>query len=256
MNGPPGAIYLGEVAHQRFRPRSHSLRYSMFQILIDIDAAPRLDRALRLFSHNRWNLFSFHDADHGDGRAPLRAFIDAKLAAAGIDLAGGEVRLLCMPRVLGHVFNPLSIYFCRHATGPLAAVIYEVNNTFGERHFYVLGAAEVNGRIVQSCPKAFFVSPFMDMAMTYDFTVLSPGERIAVNVAARDAEGSPVIAARFAGVRSDLSDRTLLRVFVTHPLVTLKVVAAIHFEAIRLVLKGLRPRRRPTAPRGRATATS
>jgi hypothetical protein len=135
-------------------------------------------------------------------------------------------------------------------------VIYEVNNTFGERHFYVLVAAEKNGRIVQSCPKAFFVSPFMDMAMTYDFTVLSPGERIAVNVAARDAQGAPVIAAHFAGARTKLADRTLLRVFVTHPLVTFKVVAAIHFEAIRLVLKGLRPRRRPTAPRGRATATS
>lgn len=248
MSPPCGAIYIGEVAHQRFRPRAHSLRYSMFQILIDLDAAPSLDRALRLFSHNRWNLFSFHDADHGDGRAPLRACIDAKLAAAGIDLAGGEVKLLCLPRVLGHVFNPLSVYFCRHATGPLAAVIYEVNNTFGERHFYVLAAAEVNGRIVQSCPKAFFVSPFMDMAMTYDFTVLSPGERIAVNVAGRDAEGSPVIAARFAGVRSELSDRTLLRVFVTHPLVTLKVVGAIHFEAIRLLLKGLRLRSRAAAP--------
>jgi len=257
VNAPAGALYIGEVTHRRFRPRRHRLRYSMFQTLIDIDRAQDLGRALRLFSHNRFNLFSFHDADHGDGRrGALRAFVEARLAAVGIDLAGGEVRLLCMPRVLGHVFNPLSVYFCRRPGGELAAMIYEVNNTFGERHFYVMAAVEEDGRIVQSCAKAFYVSPFMDMAMTYDFTLLAPGYRIAVTVGGRDAQGSRVIAACFAGVQAELSDRTLLRVFFTHPLVTLKVVAAIHFEAIRLLLKGLRLRPHPSAPSDRAEATA
>jgi DUF1365 family protein len=253
VSGLAGDIYTGEVVHRRFLPRSHHLRYSMFQILIDIDAAPDLDRALRLFSHNRFNLFAFHDADHGEGRrGGLRAWVDETLAAFGIDLDGGEVRLLCMPRMLGHVFNPLSLYFCQRRGGELAAMIYEVNNTHGERHFYVIPTVEEGGRIRQSCAKTFYVSPFMDMDMTYDFTVLSPGERIAVTVEGSDSRGERLIAASFCGRRGPLTDATLAAAFASHPLLTLKVVAAIRIEAMRLVLKGLRARRWSPAPRGAA----
>jgi DUF1365 family protein len=221
----------------------------MFQMLIDVDAAPRLARGSRLFSHNRFNLFSFHDADHGDGRSgPLRTWVDECLAKAGIDLAGGEVRLLAMPRVLGHVFNPLSLYFCRRADGELAAVIYEVNNTFGERHAYVIAAQEEGGCIRQSCAKRFHVSPFMDMAMTYEFNLTAPGEKIAVAVHARNDSGQMVIAALFNGRRREFTDAALAAAFFAHPLLTLKVVSAIHFEAARLLLKGLRMRRRPPPP--------
>ncbi len=248
-------LYLGFVTHERFKPRRHRLRYAMFQMLLDLDEAPRLGKALRLFSHNAFNLFSFHDRDHGDGRAgPLRAYVEETLAAAGIDLGGGKVRLLCMPRLLGHVFNPLSLYYCHRADGALAAMLYEVNNTFGQRHSYLIAVPPgAEGVVRQSCAKAFFVSPFMDMSMTYAFTVTPPGESIRTVIQGTDAAGDPMIVAAFAGRREALSDRTLLRALFAYPLLTLKVVAAIHWEGLRLALKGLPLRPRPPAP---ATAVS
>ncbi len=243
-------FYTGVVTHQRLRPKAHHLRYSMFQMLFDLDEAPRLARALRLFSHNRFNAFSFFDRDHGDGRAgPLRGYIEETLAGAGIDLAGGQIKLLCMPRLFGHVFNPLSVYYCHRADGSLAAMLYEVNNTFGERHSYLIAAPPgAPGPIRQSCPKAFHVSPFMDMAMTYDFAVTEPDESVTTTVNASDAAGALVIAAAFSGRRRELSDRLLVRVLFAYPLMTLKVVAAIHFEAMKLILKGVRLHPRPPAP--------
>src|SRR5262249_48726005 len=135
MRGEPSAIYAGTVMHQRLRPRRHRLRYRVFSLLLDLDELDEVAARLRLLSRNRFNLFSFFDRDHGDGRRePLRMQIERRLAAAAIAPDGGAIRLLAMPRVLGYVFNPLSVYFCYRRTGVLAAVVYEVNNTFGERH--------------------------------------------------------------------------------------------------------------------------
>jgi uncharacterized protein len=241
------ALYDGAVVHRRYRPRAHRLRYRLFQLLLDLDDLPALDRGLRLFGHNRFALFSHHDRDHGDGSGrALRAQIERMLAGAGIDAGGGRVQLLAMPRVLGFVFNPLSLYYCHRPDGALAAVVLEVSNTFGERHFY-LAAAE-GGAVRSACAKAFFVSPFMSLDMTYDFRLAAPGESAEVAILGREAGGAPLIFARFAGRRRPLTDASLLRAFVTHPLVTLKVVAAIHLEALKLLAKGLRLRPKPTAP--------
>jgi len=252
--GAASAIYAGAVIHRRFTPRRHRLRYRMFQTLLDLDELPGLAGGSRLFSHDRFNLFSFHDRDHGDGRGSLKSWVIETVARAGIAIPDGGVQLLCMPRLLGHVFNPLSVYFCRRSDGSLAAMIYEVNNTFGQRHSYLIpveGAA--NGEIRQSCAKALHVSPFMDMAMTYDFTITPPGERLATAIRGRGLDGAAIIAASFAGRRRELTDGALLRVFFEFPLLTLKVVAAIHFEALKLLLKGLRLKPVPPAP---ATAVS
>ncbi|MDQ2859345.1 MAG: DUF1365 domain-containing protein [Pseudomonadota bacterium] len=250
MTAFASGFYAGVVTHQRLRPKAHHLRYSMFQMLFDLDELPRLAGALGLFSHNRFNLFSFFDRDHGDGRAgPLRAYVEETLAEAGIDLGGGRIALLCMPRLFGHVFNPLSIYYCHRADGSLAAMLYEVNNTFGERHSYLIAAPPSGpGPIRQSCPKAFHVSPFMDMAMTYDFAVTTPAESLTTTVNASDAAGALVIVAAFSGRRRELTDRVLFRALFAYPLLTLKVVAAIHLEAMKLILKGVRLRPRPPAP--------
>jgi DUF1365 family protein len=226
----------------------------MFQMLFDLDETASLGRRLRLFSHGAFNLASFHDRDHGDGRAgPLRGWVEETLARAGMPIEGGRILLLCMPRILGHVFNPLSIYFCHRRDGALAAMLYEVNNTFGERHSYLIpvidpAADRLGEPIRQSCAKAFHVSPFMDMAMTYDFQITRPGETLATTVHGKDASGALLIAAAFTGVRVELSDASLARALRRHPLLTLKVVAAIHLEAARLALKGLRLRPRPPAP--------
>jgi hypothetical protein len=250
-------LYGGVVTHQRFRPRAHRLRYSLFQMLFDLDELPNLASETKLFAHNRFNLFSFHDCDHGDGAArPLRAWVEASLHRAGVELAGGAIRLLCMPRLFGHVFNPISIYFCYTADGALAAMIYEVNNTFGERHSYVIPLApDQHGPIRQTCAKAFHVSPFMDMEMTYDFELTEPGDRVVTLVRGRDLAGLEIIAACFAGRRQAFGDRALFQAIFAYPLLTLKVVAAIHWEALKLLLKGVRLRARPAAPGSALTVT-
>jgi uncharacterized protein len=242
-------LYDGAVVHQRLTPRRHQLRYRLFQLLVDLDELPALDRRLRLFGHNRFAVFSLHDRDHlAGGERPLRGQIDAMLAEAGIDLAGGRVRLLCMPRVLGYVFNPLSIFYCHRPTGELAAAVMEVNNTFGERHSYLIEAG-ADGRIVRSgCAKTFFVSPFLELDMTYDFRLAAPGETVATAILGRDAGGAPIITAAFAGRRLRLDDRNLAGAFFRHPLLTLKVVLAIHWEAAKLLAKGVRLQRKPTPP--------
>ena len=245
------AIYEGHVVHQRLSPRRHRLRYALFQILFDLDELPHLGRRLRWFSHDRLNVFSFFDRDHGDGRAgPLRGYVEATLTAAGIDVAGGRIQLLCMPRMFGHVFNPISIYWCHRADGRLAAMLYEVNNTFGQRHSYLIPVdPRPDGDPVrQTCAKAFHVSPFMDMSMIYDFAMTVPGATISTSVNARADDGLPMITANFSGVRRPLTDARLIRALVVFPLMTLKVVAAIHWEAAKLLAKGLRLRPAPPCP--------
>lgn len=242
------ALYEGAVAHQRLTPRRHRLRYRLFQLLLDLDELPVLDRRLRLFGHNRPALFSLHDRDHLAGETrPLRGQIEAMLRAAGIDIAGGPIRLLCMPRVLDYVFNPLSIFYCHRPSGDLAAVVLEVNNTFGERHCYVVEATD-SGVARSGCPKAFFVSPFLGLDMTYDFRLAAPGERAATAILGRGADGAPIIAASFTGARRDLTDRELAAAFFSHRLLTLKVIGAIHWEAVKLLAKGVRLKPKPKAP--------
>jgi DUF1365 family protein len=245
------ALYEGHVVHRRLAPRRHRLRYALFQILFELDELPDLDRRLRWFSHDRLNVFSFFDRDHGDGRpGALRGYVEETLRAAGIDIAGGRVQLLCMPRLFGHVFNPISIYWCYSPDGALAAMLYEVNNTFGQRHSYLIPVDPDAdpGAIRQACAKALHVSPFMDMAMSYDFAITAPGATISTSVNGRTSDGAPMITANFSGARHALTDTRLLRALVVYPLMTLKVVAAIHWEAVKLLAKGFKLKPAPPHP--------
>ncbi len=240
-------LYRGVVAHARARPRAHRLRYRIFMTLLDLDELPDLGRRLTLFGHNRPGLIAFHDRDHLQGTGDLKAEVGALLDEAGLD-AGGAVRVLCMPRVLGFVFNPISVYFCHRPDGALEAILYEVNNTFGQRHAYLIPVTGPrDGAIRQSCDKAFHVSPFMDMAMRYHFEVTPPGQDVRLAVDGHDAEG-PMIATSFRGARRDLTDAAILRTFLAHPLLSFAVLAGIHWEAVKLLLKGLRLKPGPPAP--------
>lgn len=240
------ALYPGVVTHVRLRPRAHRLRYRIFMLLLDLDELNALDGALKLFAHRRFALAAFHEADHLDGQdAPLKPRVEALLAEAGL-AHGGPVRMLCMPRILGGVFNPLTVYFCHGADGALSAMLYEVTNTFGERHSYLIPASD-EAVVTQGCEKAFYVSPFMDMDLAYGFRIAPPGERVSVAVDVHDGEAQ-VLAAAFSGKRLALSDRALFRAWLTYPLMTLGVMAAIHWEALFVWLKGEPIRRRPAPP--------
>lgn len=244
-------LYFGKVMHKRLQPFRHRLDYRVFTLYLDLDELPALSRRLRLFSHNRWNLFGFLDRDHG-ARAgtALRPWLDGRLAEAGIDLEGGPVRLLCFPRLLGYVFNPLTVWFCYHRSGRLAAMLYEVRNTFGEKHGYLIPVdpARAPGTpVLQSCDKAFYVSPFIGMAATYHFRLSEPDERLAVLIRQWTPDGELLIASQ-TGHRRPLDDATLVRAFFAYPLMTLKVIAGIHWQAFKLWRKGAKFVPRTTAP--------
>lgn len=247
------ALYFGQVTHRRLRPKPHQFAYRVFSMLLDLDELADLDRSSRLFSYNRAGLFSFHDRDHGFGDGDLRHLVNAQLAGAGIDIDGGPIRLLCYPRLFGYVFNPITVYFCHWSDGSLAAMIYQVDNTFGDRHSYVIPVAKDVGRAIhQQCDKVLHVSPFMSMDMIYRFRIAPPDASVAVAVEVLDAEG-PILEALFVGRRVELTDRALALAFLRYPLMTFKVIAAIHWEAFRLWRKGLCFRRRPVAPTHQVT---
>jgi hypothetical protein len=244
------ALYHGIVTHRRFRPVTHALRYRIFMLLLDLDETVGVPSLLGI---DRTGLLSFRQRDHGDGsNNGLRAWIAAQLGQAGLEPAA-SVRVLCMPRVLGHVFNPLTVYFCHGAGGALRAMIYEVNNTFGGRHAYTLAVGGPSDRIAHGCDKTFHVSPFMDMDLHYRFRVRPADETVSLVIHTDDAQGA-MLTAGFAGRRQALSNANIFRAALSIPFLGLKVLGGIHWEALRLWLKGLKLR--PAPPKPLATQAS
>jgi DUF1365 family protein len=245
----PACLYACRVMHRRLVAPYYRFIYRVFYILLDVDRVGEAARGTRLFSHNRFNLLAFHGRDHGDGSGDLRAWAEGVLAGAGIDLAGGRIRLLALPRLLGHAFNPISLWYCEHRDGGLRAVIAEVRNTFGERHCYLLSAdgAAMPWEATHEKDKRFHVSPFLDLAGRYRFSLGEPGERVRLAIhETRDGQG--ILDATVAGERRALGDGAILRLAALMPLMTLKVVAGIHWEALKIWLRGGKFRRKPEPP--------
>ena len=258
IEGDAAALYVGDVMHARLKPVGHRFNYRVMSLLIDLDRLEVADRQTPLFGVNRRALYSFHEADHGDrDGSSLRLYAQRCAAEHGIDLTGGRILLLCYPRLFGYTFNPLSVYFCYGADGQPALLIYEVRNTFGDIHAYVLpvksGDVSAAG-IRQTQDKRFYVSPFVEMAMRYHFRVTLPSNGVKLRILETDREG-PLLSATFNGHRRPLSTQELLRSFLSLPMVTLKVVAAIHWEALRLWLKGVRLVPRPGKAADESLAT-
>jgi len=247
----PAVLYVARVAHRRRIAPFYRFVYRVFYFLFDIDRIDEAARSTRLLSRNRFNLLSFHDRDHGDGTpGGLRAWVENLLRARGIELAGGRIRLLCMPRLLGFAFNPISLWYCQHADASLRAVIAEVRNTFGEKHCYVLasdGSPLTYGETWDK-EKCFHVSPFFDLVGQYQFVISEPGERL--RVAIHEArEGQPILDATLAGERRTASDGAILGQVLRMPFMTLKVVAGIHWEALKIWIRGARFHGKPEPPR-------
>ncbi|MGA9658881.1 MAG: DUF1365 domain-containing protein [Asticcacaulis sp.] len=238
-------IYQGWVVHKRFAPKVHRLRYQIFQVLFDLDQV----KTTRFLSHNRFNLFGFYDRDHGPDQdeaahAPLKDRLVALLAPKGRYVPGDRLFLLAMPRVLGFVFNPISVYFVEKPEGGIRTVVYEVNNTFGDRHSYVLPVQNTGTHIRQASDKRLHVSPFMAMDMAYEFDLIAPEDTFALKINLKKAN-KRMLFAGFTATRQPLNDGTLLRLFVTLPFMTLGVVVGIHWEALLLFIKGMRLKPKP-----------
>lgn len=245
--GPPGMAHEGRTTHVRFTPFERRFSYRLAQVLVDVDRVADTARALRLFSYNRFNLFAFHDADHGDrSGAPLRAWAEAMFRRAGVTLDGGRIDLLCFPRMLGFVFNPLSIFFGYGLDGRLRGVIYEVNNTFGQTHAYVapVGHGEIH---THETAKLFHVSPLFPVEGDYHFTLHPPGAHFRV-VVENFVDGARQHLATLVTTARPLTDGWLTRIFATMPLMTLQVVIGIHWQALKLFLRGARYHRKPPLP--------
>ncbi len=240
-------LLVGKVTHRRKAPFRHDLSYRTYSLIIDLDELDLLDGSSRWFSHNRWNVFSLHDRDHGprDG-SELRPWIEGELRRAGIPTDGGRIEVILYPRVLGYQFNPLTIWLCRNADDELQAVLYEIHNTFGHSHSHLVPVND-SAPHRHSFAKQLHVSPFFDRAGTYSFTLRPPGDRFSVSIDYA-SDGVDLLTATLVGSRRSFTDWNLSRVFLTHPLLTLKIVTAIHWNALRILVKGGRYRPVPEPP--------
>ena len=235
-------IYNGVVTHTRFKPVKHFLKYKTFSFFIDLDEIDKLDKDNPIFSYNRFNIFSFYDKDHGDrdGKS-LKIWVIGNLKKFNINENINKIKLLCYPRIFGYVFNPLSIFYC-YENNSLKAIFYEVKNTFNEQHTYIFKVKD-NNKIDQKCKKKFYVSPFMDMDTYYNFKLLNPNEKLSISIKQTDKE-DVVLTAVQTGERKEFTFKQLILNFFRYPLMSVKIISAIHFEALLLWKKGAIYRKR------------
>ena len=233
------SIYNGTVIHKRFKPKSHFFRYKVFSLFIDLSELNTLEKKISFFSYNRFNLISFFDKDHGnrDGLS-LIEWVKKNLKENRINSEEIKVRLLCYPRILGYVFNPLSVFYVYDKNENLISVLYEVKNTFGEQHTYIFKGE--NGQLLQhNCSKKFHVSPFIEMNCDYFFKILKPSEKISIIINQYQLK-EKILYASQDGTRVDFTSLELIKSYLKHPLMTFKIISAIHFEAFKLWVKGIK----------------
>jgi DUF1365 family protein len=233
-------IYTGTVIHKRFKPKIHTFNYKVFSLLIDLSEIELLHKTLKLFSYDKFNIISFFNKDHGarDGSS-LKNWVIDHLKKNNIDYNDIQIKLLCYPRIFGYVFNPLSVFYIYDKNSDLTAILYEVKNTFGEQHTYVFKNKKDQNLIQHVCKKKFHVSPFIPMNCIYFFRLLKPGNKISVIIDLQDLEGKILYASQ-DGVKSELNNINLIKSYLKHPLMTFKIILAIHFEAFKLWTKGIK----------------
>lgn len=242
---PRNSLYIGKVFHKRHIPFEHAFTYRVFTLLLDLDNLPEL----KTLSFNRFNIFSLYNRDHGkrDG-SELRPWIENAAKDKNIDVTGGKIFMLTFPRVLGYVFNPITLYYCYDKNQNLKAVMHQVKNTFGEQHGYMLPVEETSEPHNQKCEKVFHVSPFIQMDCEYKFRFKSPEDTLDFSIHQFTPDGK-ILTATWDGQRHDLTDGALLKTLLTHPLLTLKIIIAIHWEALKLWIKGAKYISKPPPPK-------
>ena len=233
-------IYTGQVIHKRFKPKEHFFKYKVFSLLIDLSELHILNKKLTLFSYNKFNILSFYDIDHGprDGTS-LISWVKKNLSNYNINSKEIKIKLLCYPRVWGYVFNPLSIFYVYDNNSNLISILYEVKNTFGEQHTYVFKIDKLNQFLEHSCNKKFHVSPFIDMNCFYNFKISKPENKFSVVINQSDNYGKLLFASQ-DGIKKKLNNKNLFISYISHPLMSFKIILAIHFEALKLLFKGVK----------------
>ena len=234
------SIYIGKVVHKRFKPKVHFFKYKVFSLLLDLSEISLLDKSLKIFSYNKFNIISFYDADHGprDGTS-LMKWVIKNLTDNKINTENIKIKLLCYPRIFGYVFNPLSVFFIYNKNSELISILYEVKNTFGEQHTYIFKTKENDNFIKNTCKKKFHVSPFIEMDCTYFFRILKPSNKISLIIDQYDKEGKILFASQ-DGIKLEFNSKNLIKSYLNHPFMTFKIIFAIHYEAFKLWVKGIK----------------
>ena len=234
------AIYNGKVIHKRFKPKVHYFKYKVFSLLIDLSELEILDKKVNFFSYNKFNLISFYEKDHGDrDGSSLTLWVKKNLEKYNIQAKDIKIKILCYPRIFGFVFNPLSVFYIYNLQDQLISILYEVKNTFGEQHTYLFKVTKDANLIQNNCSKKFHVSPFIEMNCNYFFRLLKPGNKISVIIDQYDNEDQILYASQ-DGTRSDFNTQHLIKSYLKHPIMTFKIILAIHFEAFKLWAKGIK----------------
>ena len=234
------SIYNGQVIHKRFKPKVHSFRYDVFSLLIDLSELETLDKQVNFFSYNKFNWISFYDKDHGDrDGSSLINWVQKNLRKNNISTENIKIKILCYPRIFGFVFNPLSVFYVYNSNENLISILYEVKNTFDEQHTYIFRIEKDANLIQNNCSKKFHVSPFIQMNCNYFFRLLKPGNKISVIIDQYENEDKILYASQ-DGIRTDFNTKYLIKSFLNHPLMTFKIIIAIHYEAFKLWSKGIK----------------
>jgi len=234
------AIYNGKVIHKRFKPKVHYFKYKVFSLLIDLSELEILDKKVNFFSYNKFNLISFYEKDHGDrDGSSLTSWVKKNLEKYNIQAKDIKIKILCYPRIFGFVFNPLSVFYIYNLEDQLISILYEVKNTFGEQHTYIFKVTKDANLVQNNCSKKFHVSPFIEMNCNYFFRLLKPGNKISVIIDQYDSEDQILYASQ-DGIRSDFNTQHLIKSYLKHPIMTFKIILAIHFEAFKLWAKGIK----------------
>ena len=234
------SIYNGSVIHKRFKPKKHFFKYKVFSLFLDLSELKELNNKLNFFSLNKFNLISFYEKDHGerDGSSILD-WVKNNLRSNNVSTDNIKVKLLCYPRILGYVFNPLSVIYCFDG-GKLIAVLYEVKNTHNEQHTYCFANKYLQNRSLyqHQCKKIFYVSPFIKMNCYYKFSLKQPSKKLSLLIEQFDEQDNKILLASQIGKKINFLGATIIISFIKNPLMTFRVIFGIHYQAFKILLKG------------------
>jgi len=243
-------LFSNIVTHQRFLPFKYKFNYSLTSLYIYYHELELLDKKINFFSYNKFNIFSFYEKDHGyrDHRS-LNEFVTDILISNSIKYDQLTFSILCFPRIFGYVFNPLSVIYCFN-NKKLIAVLYEVKNTHNEQHTYCFANKDYKQKLdfQHQCKKIFYVSPFIKMNYYYKFSIKLPSEKLSLLIEQFDDKNQKILLASQIGKKIDLSSKAIIKSFIKNPLMTFRVFFGIHYQAMRIILRGGRPYSRKKKP--------